>query len=294
MHSSAMCIHLRAGLNLQVHPEPGLLTYSPGLLAYSLAGTLSGIGHERMVGTTHSAHGVVWQHCAQHHLADGSSGLHTAGLRRDCRSARSAHTKKVPPPPPFRLPPLAVCMYTYTHVHTHAHAHMHMCRYEARGFLQAGSRPQPYAVHVAALNDDVLLMASCLAHQLDIDAPAPPEAAQLAIDGEWPAAAAHLHAGRTPLHIAAASGSEIVLELLLQNQAVSSAGVDSGDNQGKSALKLAVEAGEAGCVTQLITRGANISFADAAHQTPMQAASELGHETISESMVRALPTRSRS
>jgi len=158
-------------------------------------------------------------------------------------------------------------------------------KYEARGFLQAGSRPQPNAVHVAALNDDVLLMAACLAHQLDIDTPAPSEAAQLAIDGEWPAAAAHLHAGRTPLHIAAASGSEIVLELLLQNQAVSSAGVDSGDKQGKSALKLAVEAGEAGCVTQLITRGANISFADAAHQTPMQAASELGHETISESML---------
>ena len=60
---------------------------------------------------------------------------------------------------------------------------------------------------------------------------------------------------------------------------------DAGDGAGKTALKLAVEAGEAGCVTQLITRGANISSADDAHQTPMQAAAELGHEAICEAML---------
>ena len=41
-----------------------------------------------------------------------------------------------------------------------------------------------------------------------------------------------------------------------------------------------------GCVTQLITRGANISFADHSQQTPMQAAAELGLQAISEAMLQ--------
>lgn len=47
-----------------------------------------------------------------------------------------------------------------------------------------------------------------------------------------------------------------------------------------------MEAGHAGCVTQLITRGANISFADRHQQTPMQAAAEKGHAAISEAMLQ--------
>ena len=75
-----------------------------------------------------------------------------------------------------------------------------------------------------------------------------------------------------------------VLELLLQNITRSSGGVDIGDQHGKSALMLAVEAGRANCVEQLITRGANISCADHAQQTPM-AVAERGHEAILEMML---------
>ena len=153
-------------------------------------------------------------------------------------------------------------------------------KYEHREFLDAAGPPAA-AMHLAALRDDVVLLAACLAHRLDVDALAP-----AAPSGEWTAAMVDEHAGRTALHVAAASGSPLVLELLLQNMAASSAGVDSGDACGKSALKLAVEAGHAHCVTQLITRGANISFADHQQQTPMSAAAEKGHAAISEAMLQ--------
>jgi ankyrin repeat protein len=124
-------------------------------------------------------------------------------------------------------------------------------------------------------------MATCLAHGLSIDEPAPASAA-----GDWSCDAAAKHGGRTALHIAASEDKETVLELLLQNLAMSSVEIDSGDPLGKSALHLAVEAGALGCVHQLITRGANISYVDASNgQTPMQAAQELGHEEIVEVML---------
>ena len=87
-------------------------------------------------------------------------------------------------------------------------------------------------------------------------------------NGDWTSEMAGTHAGHTCVQIAAAVGSERFLELMLQNGA---APVDAEDRDGKTALQLAVEAGEAGCVHQLLTRGANISHADHRQQTPMQA-----------------------
>lgn len=115
----------------------------------------------------------------------------------------------------------------------------------------------------------------CIAHGFSLEAAAPTTADGLAAgewaDGvrtDWTEDAAAAHGGRSALHVAAAEGSEGVLELLLQNNAA----VDAEDPTGKTALMLAVVAGEAGCVGQLITRGANISHADHSHATPMAAA----------------------
>ena len=79
-----------------------------------------------------------------------------------------------------------------------------------------------------------------------------------------------------------------MLELLLQNldRSPGNMYLDAADPAGKTALKLAVEAGQAGCVGQLITRGANISAADGAGQTPMAAAAELGHDEILDTMLQ--------
>jgi Arf-GAP/GTPase/ANK repeat/PH domain-containing protein 2 len=153
-------------------------------------------------------------------------------------------------------------------------------KYDARTFLREELRPAAEDVHVAAMANDTALMAKCLAYGLSIDAPAPTTSI-----GEWSEVAAARHGGRSAIHIAAAEASETVLELLLQNLFASTVDIDAGDQLGKSALKLAVESGAARCVTQLITRGANISYADSAHQTPMQAAAELGHEAICEAML---------
>ena len=68
--------------------------------------------------------------------------------------------------------------------------------------------------------------------------------------------------------------------------AVSAGGVDLGDDLGRSALSLAVEAGHANCVEQLITRSANISHADHAQQTPMSIAAAAGHEAIVQAMLQ--------
>lgn len=150
-------------------------------------------------------------------------------------------------------------------------------KYESKGFLKTSARPAAAALHLAALTDDTVLAASCLAHGLEIDEHAPS-----APGGLWTAEAAAAHAGRTALQVAAAACSEAVLELLLQNLARSAGGVDyvGEDVRGQSALHLAVDAGHAGIVEQLITRGANISSADHAQQTPMQAASDGGREDL--------------
>jgi len=132
------------------------------------------------------------------------------------------------------------------------------------------------ALHAAALSDDVVAAATCLAHGGPVDEPAPSEAA-----GEWTDDAAAAHGGRSALQLAAAEGSEAVLEFLLQNAAA----VDAEDPTGKTALMLAVIAGEAGCVGQLITRGANISHADHSHATPMSAAEAPGFEEILQAML---------
>ena len=151
--------------------------------------------------------------------------------------------------------------------------------------------------------------AEWLARGDDAEARGPTEAA-----GEWTAEMAAAHAGRTALQVAAAEGNARVLELLLQNGAC----VDAEDLKGKTALRVAVEAaaevrqhcarvcacpcvrpntavqrgasdaasGAAqGIVSQLLTRGANISHADHLNQTPLQVASELGHDGLMESML---------
>jgi hypothetical protein len=155
-------------------------------------------------------------------------------------------------------------------------------KYEARGFTRGEEgRPANGSLHVAASRDDALLAARCLVHGFEFDALAPESST-----GEWSEEDARVHAGRSALHVAAASGSEEVLEMLLQNLAGSTEGVDYGDRLGKSALKLAVEAKHDGCVQQLLTRDANISCTDAQQQTPMQAAAELGYDEISEAMLK--------
>ena len=94
--------------------------------------------------------------------------------------------------------------------------------------------------------------------------------------------AAEEHAGRSALQVAAAVRSESVLELLLQNLARSTGGVDHPADEplGRSALHLAVAAGHAVCVEQLITRGANISAADTQQGTPMNAAGQSGRDDL--------------
>ena len=82
--------------------------------------------------------------------------------------------------------------------------------------------------------------------------------------------------------VAAAEGSEGVLELLLQNIAVVEEVVDVEDDRGRTALRLAVDGGQAGCVMQLLTRGANISHADSGGQTPMQVAIANGSDGLTE------------
>ena len=156
-------------------------------------------------------------------------------------------------------------------------------KYETRAFTSEEGIPEPNALHRAAATNDVVLAVRCLAHRFDMDAPAPPNPS----GPFWGASEVAAHSGRSALQVAAACGSEEVLELLLQNMASTSrSGVDGADEvSGKTALRLAVEAAHAGCVHQLITRGANISHADSAQQTPMQVAVELGHVEISEAML---------
>ena len=143
-------------------------------------------------------------------------------------------------------------------------------KYETRLLLRAADAPPPGSLHAAALEDDPVLAARCLAHGLDMDQPGPDGGGV----GAWTPAAAAAHAGRSAVQVAAAVRSETVLELLLQNLARSAGGVDhaASDPDRKTALHLAVDAGHAVCVEQLITRGANISAADAHQGTPMHAA----------------------
>jgi len=159
-------------------------------------------------------------------------------------------------------------------------------KYESRAYLArlpSGEelRPPAYALHLAALRDDVRMVATCLAHRLDVDAVAPTTAL-----GEWTEAMADEHVGRMAVHVAAAAGSTLALELLLQNLSTSAAGIDARDVLGKSAMMVAVEKGQANCVQQLLTRGANISHADHQRQTPMTAAAERGLHAISEAMLQ--------
>ena len=159
-------------------------------------------------------------------------------------------------------------------------------KYESRAFLArlpSGEelRPPAYALHLAALRDDVRMVATCLAHRLDVDAAAPTTAL-----GEWTEVMADEHVGRMAVHVAAAAGSTLALELLLQNLSTSAAGIDARDVLGKSAMMIAVEMGQANCVQQLLTRGANISHADHQRQTPMTAAAERGLHAISEAMLQ--------
>ena len=151
---------------------------------------------------------------------------------------------------------------------------------EARAFIaHVGGRRRRRSL--AAVRDDALLAARCLAHRFEIVDGAPSSAC-----GEWAHEDAVAHGGATALHVAAAHGSEAVLELLLQNLAGHGTDVDVPDGEGRSALRYAVDKGRASCVELLITRGANISHADRAHVTPMQAAAELGLDEISELMLR--------
>ena len=156
-------------------------------------------------------------------------------------------------------------------------------KYEARAFVDGAASPPAGSIHLAALRDDVLLCASCLTHGggAVLEQPAPAEDAA-GVAEQWGAEAARRHAGRTPLHVAASEGSTVVLELLLQNLCGE---VDAAGPEGKTALKLAVEGGHSDCVDQLITRAANISAADSAGATPMQAAAELGHDAILNAML---------
>ena len=55
--------------------------------------------------------------------------------------------------------------------------------------------------------------------------------------------------------------------------------------QGRARLTFAVDAGHAGCVEQLITRGANISHCDHAQQTPMAVAAARGLDAIVATML---------
>lgn len=157
-------------------------------------------------------------------------------------------------------------------------------KYEGGGFVSPASRPANEALFVAALTGDARLAASCLAHGFEFDGHAPSAAC-----GAWTAEAASAHAGRTALQVAAVASSETVLELLLQNLARSSSGIDcvGGDAHGRSALHLAVQAetGNEGIVDQLITRGANISSADVEHLTPMHAAAKAGREDLAQRML---------
>jgi len=148
-------------------------------------------------------------------------------------------------------------------------------KYVARAFL-ASSRPPPGALHTAALTDDVVTAATCVAHGESVE-----ESAPAAAVGVWAADAAAAHSGRTALHIAAAVGNEAVLEFLLQNRAK----VDAEDPKGRTPLLLAVLAGQVSCVVQLVTRGANISHADHEHVTPMVAAESPGLEAILQAML---------
>lgn len=99
--------------------------------------------------------------------------------------------------------------------------------------------------------------------------------------GVWTQQMVDMHGGRMAVHIAAAEGNAEVLEFLLQNAVT----VDAEDATGKTPLLLAVKSRHAGCVVQLIRRGANISHSDHSHQTPVAAAEEPGFESILKSML---------
>ena len=104
--------------------------------------------------------------------------------------------------------------------------------------LDPRAKPAANSLHLAALHDDVTLAAACLVHGLPFDDRAPSAA-----NGEWSSAAAWAHKGRTALHVAAAVGAETVLELLLQNLAVSGEVLTSGTTKINSALSLAGRGG---------------------------------------------------
>jgi len=153
-------------------------------------------------------------------------------------------------------------------------------KYEGREFVAAGPPQADEALHVAAASEDVPAVARWLALGRSVAAPAPAEGV-----GEWTEALAAAHRGRTALMVAAAEGSEGVLELLLQNIAVVEEVVDSEESTGRTPLRLAVDGEHAGCVMALLTRGANISHADHKGQTPMQAAIENGSDGLQEVML---------
>lgn len=150
-------------------------------------------------------------------------------------------------------------------------------KYEKRAFVRDAPALAPDALCLAALADDVPAAAAALARGADFEARGPSGS----VCDSWTADVAATHAGRTALQICAAEGNERVLELLLQNGAC----VDAEDHKGRTALRIAVGAAAEGCMAQLLTRGANISHADHSHQSPMQAATELGHDELAKSML---------
>ncbi|MBN2446205.1 MAG: ankyrin repeat domain-containing protein, partial [Phycisphaerae bacterium] len=78
--------------------------------------------------------------------------------------------------------------------------------------------------------------------------------------------------GRTPLHVAAASGREKIVELLLVN----GADVNAIDAEGKTPLHLAASAGHARTVELLLANGAAVEATDGEGWTPFFDACHLG------------------
>ncbi|EOD10306.1 hypothetical protein EMIHUDRAFT_631957 [Emiliania huxleyi CCMP1516] len=98
----------------------------------------------------------------------------------------------------------------------------------------------------------------------------------------WSETLAREHAGRTPLHVAAAEGAMRALELMLLN----TIGVDPEDGVGKTPLRVAVDRNRAEAVSALLTRGANISHADVSGMTPMGSRlGQHGHEELAQTML---------
>ncbi len=89
--------------------------------------------------------------------------------------------------------------------------------------------------------------------------------------------------GWTALHVAAFTGNQAVLRLLLAQKGVD---LSMTDAEGATPLHAAVGAGQLECARVLVTRGANVNAKAGSGDTPLHFAARMGHSAIAAMLVK--------